>query len=127
MIKDYIVIISVISILTFIGSIIIIPLLIINLSPDYFIKKHQPMYNYKHPVIRYIVLLLKNILGFILILLGIIMLFIPGQGLLSIGFGVLLINFPGKKKLEYKIFTNKKISSVINKLRKKAGKEEIFF
>lgn len=125
--SDYIWLISIITVSTFVGSLIVIPLVIINLSPDYFTEKHHPMYEYKHPVVRYSLLILKNILGYILLILGFIMLFIPGQGLLSITLGLFLINFPGKKSLERKFFSNPKINRVINTIRVKAGKVPITF
>lgn len=125
--SEYIWIITIITISTFVGSLVVIPLVIINLSPEYFSEKHHSMYEYKHPVIRYSVLILKNILGYILLILGFIMLFIPGQGLLSITLGLFLINFPGKKKLERKFFSYPKINHVINAIRKKAGREPIDF
>ena len=125
--KEFLFILTISTIVTFLGSIILIPVLIINLSPDYFTKKRESLYHYKHPFIRYSVLILKNILGYILILLGVAMLFLPGQGLLSIAVGILFINFPGKKKLEYKFFSNKKIGGIVNLIRRRANKSEIFF
>ncbi|MGL1893885.1 MAG: hypothetical protein OCD02_19765 [Spirochaetaceae bacterium] len=125
--KDLLILLTSITIITFVGSLILIPLIIINLSPDYFSEKGHSLYEYKHPIIRYTVLIVKNIFGYILLVLGFIMLFIPGQGLLSITLGIFFINFPGKKKLEYKVLSNKKVSSVINSIRRKAGKDEINF
>jgi len=125
--KEFFIVFSIISLITFILSIVFIPFIVINLSPEYFKYKRKSLIDYKNPILRYFVLIIKNILGYIIILLGIIMLFIPGQGLLSITIGLLFINFPGKKKLEYKFFTNKKISSAINAIRRRAGKEEINF
>lgn len=125
--KEILIIISLISLITFLGSLILIPLIIINLSPEYFSSKRRSMINYKNPVIRYLVLILKNILGFFFIILGIIMLFIPGQGLLSITIGIFFINFPGKKRLEYIFFSNPKINKAINHIRRKAGKQELRF
>ncbi len=125
--RELLIILTSITIVTFISSLIFIPLIIINLSPDYFSEKRHSLYEYKHPFIRYTVLIVKNIVGYILIVLGFIMLFIPGQGLLSITLGLFFINFPGKKKLEYKFFSNKKISGVINSIRRRAGREEIVF
>ncbi|QEN03869.1 hypothetical protein EW093_03850 [Thiospirochaeta perfilievii] len=125
--RELILIFTIFSAITFLVSLIIIPFVIINLSPDYFKGANKPLYRYKNLFIRYFVLILKNIVGYIFIILGVIMLFIPGQGLLSITLGLLFINFPGKKSLEYKFFSNKKISKVINSIRKKAGREEILF
>lgn len=125
--RDLIIVLTIVTAITLVTSIVIIPYIILNLTPDYFLYKRQPMLKYKHRVIRYFVLIIKNLFGYILFILGVIMLFIPGQGLLSIALGMLLINFPGKKKVEKKMFSNKKVNKIINIIRKKFGKEEIFF
>ena len=125
--RDLIIVLTIVTGITIVTSIVIIPYIILNLTPDYFLYKRQPMFKYKHRFIRYFVLIIKNVFGYILFLLGIIMLFIPGQGLLSIALGILLINFPGKKKVEKKMFSNKKVNKIINIIRNKFGKEEIFF
>lgn len=125
--KDVLLLLTIITLITFITSLIVIPYIIINLSPNYFLLKKQSMYEYKHPFFRYLVLIVKNILGYILFLLGIVMLFIPGQGLLSMALGILLMNFPGKKNVERKFFSNKKVNNVINLIRRKFGKDEIHF
>ncbi|MFP4546733.1 MAG: hypothetical protein ACOC2F_03880 [Bacteroidota bacterium] len=125
--KTLLIIGSSVSILTFVVSLAVIPVVIINLSPDYFYGRKKSMLPYRNNILRYTMLILKNLLGYILILLGVIMLFIPGQGLLSITLGIILINFPGKKKLEYKFFSNKKVLRLINSIRRRAGKEIIVF
>ena len=62
------------------------------------------------------------VLGLILILAGIIMLFLPGQGILTILLGVLLISFPGKHKLVQAIVFQPKIQRSLDWLRKKRKK-----
>lgn len=125
--KEVLIALTIITSVTFLTSIIVIPLLIINISPDYFLFKRHSMYEYKHPFTRVLVLIIKNVLGYILFLLGIIMLFIPGQGLLSMALGLLFMNFPGKKKVEKKLFSNIKIKKIINVIRRKFGRKEISF
>ena len=75
--------ISIVSIISFFGSIIIIPKIIINLSSDFFINGKKPRMDDQNLLIRIVFFLIKNALGFLLFLCGIIMLFIPGQGLLG--------------------------------------------
>lgn len=125
--KELIIIIISLSIVSIIAALIFIPMAIINLSPDYFNKRRVSMYNYKHPFIRYSVFVLKNIGGYLLIITGLILLLTPGQGILLMIMGFLLINFPGKKRIEYRIFTNKRVISAINAIRHKAGKDDIDF
>ena len=64
----------------------------------------------------------KNIIGFSLIIGGLLMLVLPGQGLLTIVTGLLLINYPGKYKLEQKLVTIPSIFRALNWIRVKANK-----
>jgi UPF0716 family protein affecting phage T7 exclusion len=96
------------------------------MSPDYFIYPHQiPLQRRHHPVIRLTILIVKNLLGFLFLIAGFIMLFIPGQGLLTIFVGIVLLNFPGKRKLERKLILHPKILPAINLIRQKAGKSPL--
>lgn len=115
------------SVVSFIGSLILIPYIIINMPSDYFVISRKEFINnrIKHPVLRLIVHFLKNFLGGIFLLVGIIMIFIPGQGLLTMLIGISLIDFPFKKELELKIISRKSIFKFVNKLRHKAGKASL--
>ena len=68
---------------------------------------------------------IRSIFGFILLLAGVIMLFTPGQGILSIVLGIFLMEFPGKQKLEYKMIQHDPTFNAINWLRSKAGKDAL--
>ncbi len=63
--------------------------------------------------------------GIAFILAGLIMLLLPGQGILTIIVGMFLLNFPGKFRLVRNIIRNKTILATINKLRSKADKPPI--
>ena len=45
------------------------------------------------------------------------MLFTPGQGILSLLVGVILCDFPGKRKVERKIIERPLVLSTINRIR----------
>jgi hypothetical protein len=60
---------------------------------------------------------LRNALGVVLVALGIAMLLLPGQGLLTVLVGLLLVDFPGKQKLIRRLLARPKILGVVNKLR----------
>lgn len=95
---------------------------IVQLPTDYFTrKKRRPLSVWEeHPVLRPLYLVGKNLLGFILILAGIAMLVLPGQGLLTIVIGIILMNFPGKFRLERWLATRPPVWKSLNWLRKKA-------
>ena len=64
-------------------------------------------------------------LGWLLIITGAILLILPGQGLITLIAGLILINFPGKRKVERKLVSNSKVLHVINWLRSKRNKEPL--
>ena len=113
-----------ISAFTFVASLVALPWLVALIPEDYFIPRERQPADWKqqHPAIRLLALISKNLLGYILLAGGILMLFLPGQGLLTIAMGLLLIDYPGKFAVERRIASNAKVLSGLNWLRGKAGK-----
>ena len=66
--------------------------------------------------------MIKNIIGYALILGGLLMLVLPGQGLFTIFIGLILSNYPGKYKLERKLISIPSILKMVNWLRRKSNK-----
>jgi hypothetical protein len=64
----------------------------------------------------------KNLLGVVLVVLGVLMLLLPGQGLITLLVGLMLIDFPGKHRLLQRLLGRKKVLSIVNKLRAKRDK-----
>ena len=108
------------SIVGFVGSVIAIPWILIRLPQDYFCESHPRTWlKDRHPVLRLIALALKNFVGWILLLGGIAMLVLPGQGLLTILIGVSLMDFPGKRAIERKLVSRPLILQAINRIRQR--------
>ena len=118
---------AIFSVLTFIGSLIVIPILVIHIPQKYFLhQKRNPGVNpARNPGLRLVVLIFKNVFGVLFVLAGLAMLVLPGQGLLTILIGVILVDFPGKYALERKIIRQKQILSAVNRLRARAGRAPI--
>ena len=104
-----------------VASLILLPLLVSQIPYDYFAHDRREPTKWKelHPIFRFMVLLLKNIVGFTLLLAGVAMLVLPGQGLLSILMGLVLMDYPGKFQFERKIVSRPKLLRFINWLRRK--------
>lgn len=116
---------AVFSIVSFMGTLTLVPVLIIRIPEDYFAetKRHRwEPWAHEHPVIRWSLLITKNILGYIFIILGIAMLVLPGQGILTIFIGIMFINFPGKYRLERWVVMRGPLLNTINKLRHRTGR-----
>ncbi len=116
-----------VSIIGLIVSLVLIPWMLIQIPQDYFSHKKRQKYRLRNkpPIVRFLFFLIKNIFGIIFIISGIIMLFIPGQGIVTIIMGTILTDFPYKYKIERWIIKHPKILRPINQLRKKAKKEPL--
>ena len=112
------------SILIFIISILGISWFVAQIPEDYFLlsKRKPSKWQERKPILRLVLLFGKNIFGFFLIIGGLLMLVLPGQGLLTIVTGLLLINYPGKYKLEQKLVTIPSVFRALNWIRVKANK-----
>ena len=98
-----------------------------RLPRNYFIQQHRrPLGSWDgYPAIRMALLVGKSILGAVLVLVGLIMLVAPGQGLLTIVVGLMLLEFPGKFRAERWLATRRGVWRSLNWLRKKAGKSQL--
>jgi hypothetical protein len=116
-----------ISVLTFVGSLIVVPFLVVRIPADYFARKeeHGKSWANYHPVVRGMLLTGKNLLGYALIAAGLVMLVLPGQGMLTILIGILLVDFPGKYRLERWVVTRGPVLQSINWLRQRAGRAQL--
>ena len=112
------------SILIFILSILGISWFIAQIPEDYFLstKRKPSKWQKQKPILRLAVIFGKNIIGFSLIIGGLLMLVLPGQGLLTIVTGLLLVTYPGKYKLEKKLVAIPSIFRALNWIRVKANK-----
>lgn len=118
-----------VSFLFFIASLFLIPYIVVRIPVDYFAEKERQstILAQKYYLFRWPVLILKNLLGVVFVLLGLAMLVLPGQGLLTMFLGVMLLNFPGKYRFERKVIQYPAINRGINWLRTKAGRETLIF
>lgn len=116
-----------VSLVTFFGSLLVVPWLVVRIPPDYFALEERRIapWSDRHPALRWSALLGKNLLGVILILMGIAMLVLPGQGLLTILIGIVLTSFPGKYRLERWLVRRRPIWRSVNWLRRRAGYREL--
>jgi hypothetical protein len=111
------------SVVTFVGSLIAVPWLVVRIPADYFVRgEHRRLpWADRHPLARALLHVGKNLAGCLFIVAGIAMLVLPGQGVLTIVIGVLLLDFPGKHELERRIVARPAILRSINWLRQRGG------
>lgn len=110
---------------SFIASLALVSFVLVRLPANYFHPDHAREFMSDKPwAVRWGGLIVKNAVGFILIILGIIMSLpgVPGQGILTILLGLLMMDIPGKRPLETRIVSRPAVLSKINALREKFGK-----
>jgi hypothetical protein len=119
---QYAVLATLLFVATLVVSFAVSLTILIRLPPDYFRNpRAQSVQDARHGVFFRIGRVMKNLVGVILIVLGAILSLpgLPGQGLLTALAGVLLLDFPGKRSLLYKILSRPLLLQSINRLRSK--------
>jgi hypothetical protein len=107
-------------VVTFLVSLAIVSLILVKIPANHFKSNHRTRFwSGPNPALHAAKVVGKNILGFLLVVLGIVLSIpgVPGQGLLTILLGVMLLDFPGKFTLERKLLSRPEIVKTINRLR----------
>jgi len=113
------------SFIIFIFSLLTIKWLVALIPNDYFIKKNNSEFRSNYPIFWLVSIIIKNLVGYTLIVGGILMLVLPGQGLFTIFVGLMLSNYPGKFYIERKFIAIPSVLRAINWLRKKSNTPSI--
>lgn len=110
--------------LTFVISLGAVAVVIVRLPADYFREGYVSPLAERHPVVRWTGVVAKNALGVVVVLLGLLLSLpgIPGQGLLTVLIGVMLLDFPGKRRIERRLVSRPRVTAGINALRAHFGK-----
>jgi len=113
------------SALTFLLSLAGIPWLVNRLPPDYFVRhrhghRHTPWRRLSPS--RFLLRLVRHVVGLLLVAAGVVMLVLPGQGLLTLVIGLSLIDFPGKARLVERLAAWPPIFAALNWIRHKGGR-----
>ena len=123
--KIYLVWLGTLSFIIFIFSLLSIKWLVALIPSDYFIKKNNSEFRSNYPILWLVSIIIKNLVGYTLIIGGILMLVLPGQGLFTIFVGLMLSNYPGKFYIERKFIAIPSVLRAINWLRKKSNTPSI--
>ena len=113
---------------TFAINLAIVSFILVKIPADYFSNRHKTKFwSGPNPALHAAKFIGKNILGILLVALGIVLSIpgVPGQGLLTILLGIMLLDFPGKDRLEQKLLSRPGIVNTINRLRERFGKQPL--
>lgn len=102
--------------------------IVLRVPADYF---HNPearrFWTTRHPILRACFIALKNIIGVLLLVVGLVTIVpgVPGPGALIMLIAILFLDFPGKMRMERWLFGHPLVFSKINRLRARYGREPI--
>lgn len=114
------------SILMFVGTLLLLRVVIVRVAPDHFVRQNQrDTWLGRRPHMRLIARVLRNGVGLLLLASGAIMLLTPGQGLLLILIGASLLDLPGKRELVRRIVRRPAIKHAIDSIRARHGRPPI--
>jgi len=112
------------SLLLALLTMVAVPLWLIRLPADYFAgeKRRRAEWARRHPVERWVLLVLRGAAGAVLVLVGLALLVLPGQGLLTLLCGLMVATYPGKYRLERWLVRRRGVRQAIGWLRQRASR-----
>ena len=96
-------------------STIALPWLLLHIPAEYFVSRHKPKLD-RSPL-GWLIWLLRNTVASVLLIAGLLMLVLPGQGLLTILIAISASTFPGKYRLERAIMRRQRVFKEANWIR----------
>lgn len=115
------------SVVLSIASLAVLPWLVARIPVDYFSHDRdlEPAFTRDLPAVRLVFDVVRTIVGLVLVLAGVAMLVLPGQGVLTILAGIVLMRFPGKHRLEMSLARRPSVTRALQWLRRKGGAEPL--
>ncbi len=116
------------SAVLFFGTLLALPKLVASLPADYFVGPRAPVRPRSvHPLLATARTVLRNVIGVLFVVAGVLMLVLPGQGILTLLIGVALVDFPGKRGLEKRLARQRHVRKSLQWLRERADREPLRF
>ncbi len=100
----------------FVVTVLAVPVFFARIPEDYFLRPKRERFAKK---------ILRNAIGALLVVLGVAMLVLPGQGVLTIFVGVALLDLPFKRRLVRRLLLHPHVKNTVDALRKKAGRRPL--
>ena len=104
-----------VSLAMLVVSLVAIPWYLCRLPESYLVEDPKPQ---PHGLPKRV---LRNLAGGVLVVLGVLMLVLPGQGLLTIFVGLTLLDFPKKREWIKRLLMRPRLLKIINSIRERLG------
>jgi hypothetical protein len=104
------------SVVAFIVGLLIASWAVVRMPADALLE--DAAHHDDHPVRKVV----RNVIGWVIIVIGIALLVLPGQGLITIALGMMLVDFPRKRQLILWVLARGSIHRTIDRLRARKGR-----
>lgn len=109
-------------------SVMLAPVVLVRLPEDYFLPSRQlRRASARSSSARWLVTILRNGLGLGVVAVGVALLILPGQGVLTIVAGLFLMQFRAKRRLLRRLVARERVQRSLNWLRVRAGRRPFRF
>lgn len=117
-------VVGLVSAAIFLVGLVLGPVILTRMPADYFMEERAPLARLfsGSPALRGLVVVLKNAVGFVLAIAGLLMLVLPGQGVLTLLVAFMLMDVPHKRRIELWIVGKAPVLRGVNWVRRKARK-----
>ncbi|MGB7926285.1 MAG: hypothetical protein WCF57_23795 [Pyrinomonadaceae bacterium] len=112
-------------VISFTVSMTLVSFVLVKLPANYFHSSHaRQFWADRRRSVRWSGLVLKNFSGLLLILVGVFLSLpgVPGPGIITILLGLVMLDIPGKRPLETSLVKQPKVLQSINRIRGRFGK-----
>ena len=109
------------SLVMLVAAALLLPIFVARLPDDYFVQQRKQLLPHRNPGLALAGRIARNVAGVVLLLAGLLMLVLPGQGVLTLFVGLTLVEFPGKFRLERAMVRRGPVLRALNWLRARRG------
>lgn len=108
---------SIISVVSLVVCLGLLPWLVVRLPEDYFARERRDPDWADRSLARKLLSILRCLVGLAFVIVGALLVLLPGQGLLTILVGVLVAEFPGKFRLERNLARRPGVRAALDRIR----------
>jgi len=113
------------AVASFVLSIVAAIVVVVRLPADYFAgAAPKRILHVRSRALSVVLRVAKNVIGVVLLALGFVMSIpgVPGQGILTMLLGLMLVDVPGKRRLEQRLVARPSVRRAIDKMRARWGR-----
>jgi hypothetical protein len=107
------------SLVMFLVGLVAVPVVLTRIPADYYSRQEERGQK-RRSALGWVAWFFRNLVGLSLVLLGLLLILLPGQGILTIALGLMLLDFPGRARVERRIVGRPRVLAAINALRRRA-------